>query len=209
MFVNYKTFIKFRLVLFSKYLQKKSIYVILSLKEMAMNKIKKAPVYLKLLGAVWVGVCIYTLLSLLIGDHGKIAYDKLDGEYLRLMDNFTTIQSINRELDNMGSRLGAKEDGVPYDIPADPETIRVKAWEIGYGQSGDHLIRTVDKATTDNVAPEAGEVATAFYPKGVSDYLMKATAYFFGIVVLIAFCFQDILDFIEDPPHRQKRARIS
>jgi hypothetical protein len=178
-------------------------------KNMAINRLKKTPVYLKLLGAVWVGVCIYTLLSFTIGDHGKIAYSKLDGEYLRLMDNFTTIQSINAELNNMGIRLGAKDDGTPDGIPADPETIRIKAWEIGYGRSGDHLIRNVDKAASDNVSPEAGEAITVFYPKGVSDYLMKATACFFGVVVLIALCFQDILNFIEEPPHRQKRARIS
>ncbi|MDR1466181.1 MAG: hypothetical protein LBI40_00960 [Treponema sp.] len=174
-----------------------------------MNRLRKVPIYLKFLGAVWMGVCIYTLLSITIGNHGKIAYDKLNREYLRLMDNFTTIQSINAELNNMGIRLGAKEDGMPDSIPADPETIRIKAWEIGYGQSGDHLIRTVDKVAVDNASPEAGEAITAFYPKGVSDYLMKATACLFSIIILIIICFQDILDFIEEPPRRQKRARIS
>jgi hypothetical protein len=174
-----------------------------------MNRLKKAPFYFKLLGVIWVGVAIQTLLSLTIGDHGKTAYDRLYEEYLRLTDNFIIIQSINAELNNMGIRLGAKDDGTPNGISADPETIRVKAWEIGYGQSGDHLIRIVDKATVDKVSPEAGEVVTAFYPKGVSDYLVKAAACFFSVIALIAFCFQDILDFIEDPPRRQRRARIS
>jgi hypothetical protein len=174
-----------------------------------MSRLKRAPFYLKLLGAVWMGVCIHTLLSFTIGAHGKIAYDKLYGQYLRLMNNFTTIQSVNAELNSMGIRLGAKDDGTPNGIPADPETIRVKAWEIGYGQNGDHLIRIVDRTSYDKVPPEAGEAITAFYPKGVPDYFVRATACFFGFVVLMGFCFQDILDFIKDPPQRQRRARIS
>ncbi|MDR0785011.1 MAG: hypothetical protein LBE74_03905 [Treponema sp.] len=174
-----------------------------------MNRLKKAPFRLKFLGAVWVGAFIYTLLSLTIGVHGKTAYDRLYGEYLRLTDNFTTIQFINAELDNMGVRLGARDNGTPDGIPADPETIRAKAWEIGYGQRGDRLIRIVDKATADDVSMETGEAVTAFYPEGVPDYIVKAVSCFFGLAVLAVFCFQDIFDFTDGLPRRQRRVRIS
>jgi len=80
----------------------------------------------------WFTLGLYTVLSVYNGATGIIKYQELQIEREKVLENLYQLQAINQEL--RGSM-----DALLYD----PETIRIRARELGYGERGEHFVRIV------------------------------------------------------------------
>ena len=80
----------------------------------------------------WFSLAVYTILSMYNGPAGIVPYRELLGEREKILENLDRLHGINRDLEGT-------IDALLYD----PETIRVRARELGYGESNERFIRIV------------------------------------------------------------------
>jgi hypothetical protein len=161
---------------------------------------------IKCILSLWVAFGVYAFLSIIAGDKGIFSYHKLMREKARLTENFEKIAAINHELDITSILLGGRESDSRQAIPADPGIIIVAARDIGYGVSGEHLIRVVG-VEPKKVYPDHGEPVYAFRKKGTADYFLKIMAIFSGMGLFLCIALHDVLDFIKSPHRRYRRAK--
>ena len=80
----------------------------------------------------WFSLAIYTGLSIYTGSAGIVPYRELLDEREKIMDNLDKLQVINQELEGT-------MDALLYD----PDAIRLRARELGYGESSERFVRIV------------------------------------------------------------------
>jgi cell division protein FtsB len=185
---------------------------------MKTNRIEVAKLFffIKYFVSVWFVFMLYAVLTLSIGSKGISNYRKLDAERTRLQRNFDSIAETNAALSNINILLGSRALAQKQPIPADPETLRVTARDLGYGEQGEFLIRVIGLGDSDKkVYPDAGEAAYAIRAKGVPDYVIKIVSICGGIALFLCLTLPDILGFcryLQDEQNQQprgRRARVS
>jgi hypothetical protein len=178
-------------------------------------KIKKAKefFYLKILTACWFGCLVYTLLSLSIGSHGVIVFEKLTQERDRLNANFNSIRTINGQLYIRNYLFGSHENDLKNPAPADPDTILAEARNMGYGLPGEVTIHFNGIKTGPKTYIDPGTPAYASRAKGVPHYIIMIISLLSGVSLLLCLILPDILGFCrhlqEESKNRQWKARIS
>jgi len=101
----------------------------------------------------WFSLVIYTVLSVYNGAAGFVSYRELLGERQKILENLDKLNIINQELEGT-------MDALLYD----PETIRVKARELGYGDFDERFIRIVGLPGNRPKELKPGMIRTAVQP---------------------------------------------
>jgi cell division protein FtsB len=140
----------------------------------------------------WLMLAVYTLLSVFNGAGGIDPYRKLLQEREKVLENLDRLQSINRELE------GAM-DALLYD----PETIRVKARELGYGEEGERFVRIVGLPGARHGEMKPGTIRIAAQPSYASAGVYRFIACCAGLLLLGFFLFWDVRKKEQDPFHSE------
>ena len=137
---------------------------------------------IKYLFALWTGILIYALLSVLSGPMGFSAYNQLENEKRKQEANIEDLKLINRELeDTMNSLL------------YDKDTLAVYAREQGYAASHEKFIRIVGLGGSQNIKNSAGDVAAVADPQFTSDRTIRIIALCTAITIAICFAAFDFM----------------
>lgn len=129
---------------------------------------------LKFLLPVFLGIIVYTVLSVCIGPRGLWAMRQLAGERQRLAANLESLRAINEDLDARFQSLSA-----------DPDTISVYAHELGYVADDERLIRLAGFTGGINRAFDCGSAISVDSPKYLPEWMCK----FFGLFAGVCFFF--------------------
>ena len=141
----------------------------------------------KYLFALWAGVLIYTLLSIVIGPMGFSVHRQLLNEQKSQENNIENLKLINRELeDTMNALL------------YDKDTLTVYARELGYASLRERFIRIVGLGGTQKVRTSAGEVVIAANPQFAPDRTLRIIAFCIGITIFICMAFFDVMKYFRD-----------
>jgi cell division protein FtsB len=132
---------------------------------------------LKYLISLWVIILVYSALSFFSGAVGLSAYDQLKTEVGRQEANIRALQRINREF-----------EGEKAALIHDPETVRVRARELGYGNREERFVRIVGLSRTMRQRHDAGQVAGIRAPEFLSDATIRLISLLAGGITL-AFLF--------------------
>ena len=136
----------------------------------------------KYLFAVWAGVFIYTLLSVLFGATGLSARHQLERERQRQEENIVNLIQINSELeDSMNSLL--------YDRDA----LTIHAREQGYASGQERFIRIVGIGVNQRNLTSIGELVFATEPHYISNKTIIIIALFSVLSILICMVIFDFL----------------
>ena len=149
---------------------------------LSVNRIMRLAKYLLI---PWFSLALYTILSVYNGAAGLIAYQELLHERERILENLYQLQTINMEL--KGSM-----DALLYD----PETIMIRARELGYGESGENFVRIVGVPGVRQRELRPGMIRTAVLPqsKTAADWAAHRTiALSAGFLLLSLFLLMDLI----------------
>ena len=143
----------------------------------------------KYLIALWVGVLIYTSLSILFGSMGLSAYRQLEIEYEKQEANIKNLKLINQELeDTMNSLL------------YDKDTLAIYAREQGYAEPHERFIRIVGLGANQRANTSVGQVITALEPRYSPDRNLRIIAFCIGISVFLCMTLFDFMQFLRERP---------
>jgi cell division protein FtsB len=131
----------------------------------------------------WFAVCVYALSSMISGAAGLKSYHKLLGERERIYENLEELERVNQEL-----------EGTMDALRFDPETVRVHARELGYGEDEEHFVRIVGLPAVRYQELKPGSVEKAVHPEAVSDTPLRMLAAALGLVLLFVFLAKDMLN---------------
>ncbi|MDR0722832.1 MAG: septum formation initiator family protein [Treponema sp.] len=147
----------------------------------------------KYLIPIWVGICVYTLFSVVRGPVGLSAYKQLSREYDKLSENMESLKRINKELETTKNAL-----------MYDKETIAIYARDLGYSTGNERFIRIVGLEGTRKSHAEVGELITAVEPRYVSDITIKIIAFSIGAGLFLCMW---IPDFLENKQNRRRHKK--
>jgi hypothetical protein len=85
--------------------------------------------------------------------------------------------------------LAGSADALLYD----PETIRIRARELGYGEKNERFIRIVGLPSVRNRKIHPGTVKIAERPPYIPDFNLRITAIFAGLAVFFLLFVPDVL----------------
>ena len=132
----------------------------------------------------WFSLAVYTVLSMYNGPAGIVPYRELLGEREKILENLDRLHGINRELEGT-------IDALLYD----PETIRVRARELGYGETNERFIRIVGLPGGRHSEIKPGTIRTFVQPVPTGkDY--RLISFCLGLILFSLFLAGDI--FIKD-----------
>ena len=151
---------------------------------MPLYEVMKA---VKYLFAVWAGVLIYALLSVMFGDMGFSAYRQLENERKKQEANIESLVLLNRDLENSMNAL-----------LYDRDLLAVQAREQGYATRQERFMRIVGLGVNQRSTMSPGEVVFAAEPQYTQDYILKIIALCTGITILICMAVFDALKYIRE-----------
>jgi cell division protein FtsB len=138
----------------------------------------------KYLIALWVGVAVYVVTSILWGGAGFSAYNQLLEEGEKLQANMARLRQINRELES-------GRDALLYDR----ETLGLRARELGYAAPGEQGARIVGLSMSRETRIGAGEVLTSEKPGYIPDRILRIISVCLGGGIFAAIGLWDFLCF--------------
>ena len=133
----------------------------------------------------WFSLALYTIFSVYSGPAGIVPYQELLIEREKVLENLAQIQIINMEL-----------RGTMDALLHDPETIQIKARELGYGVSGENFIRIVGVPGVRSAELRPGMIRTAVLPQNNTKTgwpAHRTIALCAGLVLLSLFLIKDLL----------------
>ena len=141
----------------------------------------------KYLLAPWFSLAVYTILSIYNGPAGLVPYRELLTEREKILENLDKLNMINQELEGT-------MDALLYD----PETIRIKARELGYGTYDERFIRIVGLPGNRPSELKPGTIRTAIQPLS-SGSAHRLISICMGILLFSLFLAGDLLTKREQP----------
>ena len=139
----------------------------------------------------WFTLGLYTVLSVYNGATGIISYKELQIERDKILENLTQLQVINEE-------LRGNVDALRFD----PETIKVRARELGYGERGEQFVRIVGLpgGRPRELRPGMIRTAVIHHPNTNPNWAVHRTISFCaGLLLLSLFLVVDLLIKPESP----------
>ena len=141
----------------------------------------------KYLFALWAGVLIYALLSLIIGAKGFSAQRQLEKEQKKQEANIEDLKIINRELEN-----------TIHSLLYDEDTLAVYARELGYATMNERFVRIVGLGGNQKNRTNPGGVVVAADPQYTPDRILRIIALGTGVTIIICMAISDFLKFLKD-----------
>jgi cell division protein FtsB len=129
----------------------------------------------------WFSLVIYTVLTVYNGPGGVVPYRELQAERQKILENLDKLQQINLELE------GAKDA-----LHHDPETIRIRARELGYGENNERFVRIVGLPGSRYTEMKPGMIRTAVLPIP-SGKAHRLVSFCLGIILFSLFLAGDLL----------------
>ncbi|MDR1909978.1 MAG: septum formation initiator family protein [Spirochaetaceae bacterium] len=129
---------------------------------------------LKYLAALWVSILVHSLLSFFAGSAGLSAYDQLKAETARQEANLEALQRTTGEL-----------EGEKAALLNDPQTIRVKARELGYGGPEEQFVRIVGLSRPMRQRYNAGQSIDARPPEFLPESTIRLVSLLAGGITLV------------------------
>ena len=139
----------------------------------------------KYLFALWAGVLIYVLLSVIFGPKGLYAYRQLENELQKQETNIENLVQANRKLEDSRNLL-----------LYDRDTLTVYAREQGYATQAEKFIRIVGLGGNLRAAASAGEVVTVLEPLFTPDLTIRIISLFAGFSILICMAIFDFMKYL-------------
>ena len=141
----------------------------------------------KYLFALWTGLLVYTLLTVIFGPGGFSAYRQLEREQKSLEANIENLKSINQELEDTVNTL-----------LYDRDTLALYAREQGYAHRNERFIRIVGLGLNHNMRNSAGEAFFAAEPQYTDGQILRIIAFCTGITILLCMALFDFLKYIRE-----------
>jgi cell division protein FtsB len=129
----------------------------------------------------WFSLAVYTVLSVYNGPGGIVPYRELQAERQKILENLDKLQLINFEME------GAM-DALRYD----PETIRIRARELGYGENNERFVRIVGLPGGRYTEMKPGMIRTTVLPSP-SGKAHRLIAICLGLLLFSLFLTRDLL----------------
>ena len=130
----------------------------------------------------WLSLAVYTGLSFFGGAAGMKAYGELLGEREKILENLDRLEALNR-------RLEGAMDALLYD----PETIRIRARELGYGGAEERFVRIVGLPGGRPSELRPGMIRAAIQPQTASVTAHRIISLCLGLLLLAFFVAGDML----------------
>ena len=141
----------------------------------------------KYLFALWAGVLIYALLSVIFGPEGFSAYFQLEKERSKQEANIENLKTINHKLEDIVNSL-----------LYDKDTLAVYAREQGYASKQERFIRIVGLGTGQKYNTQAGSVIDTAEPQFLPDKTLRVIALYAGFTVFLCMLMFDILKILRE-----------
>jgi cell division protein FtsB len=132
---------------------------------------------------LWIFVVAYAVMNFFASSRGFFAYNDLLEEQARQEANLKELARINEELENT-------QNALLYD----PDTIRVYARDLGFGEEGEQFVRIVGLGQNRKAPLFPGEVVVAEERRPMDSRTIGLISLFAALAALIAFVVQDMLD---------------
>ncbi|GHV83379.1 hypothetical protein AGMMS50212_07190 [Spirochaetia bacterium] len=139
---------------------------------------------LKYLYAVWAAMLFYAISSFMVGAVGLSAYDQLNAEKTKQLENLKNLQTINKEL------LELKES-----LSFDSDTISVYARDLGFGTEDEHFIRIVGLNGIHQQQISPGELFRTTNPVFIDDKTLRIVALVIAGLIFLCTAIVDVLQF--------------
>ncbi|MCL2833930.1 MAG: septum formation initiator family protein [Treponema sp.] len=146
---------------------------------------------IKYLFPLWIGVLIYTLLSVCLGPKGLSAFGQMEAEKDRETANINNLIAINNDLTDIRD--------VYYN---DKENFYVNARELGFAAPGEQFIRIIGLGNPQKTLISPGQVVSAEQPQFISEQIIQIFSFFMSITLLISICVYDFLKFVKEKENR-------
>jgi cell division protein FtsB len=141
----------------------------------------------KYLAALWTGVFIYVLLSVLWGAMGLSAYRQLETERDKETANIEALRIINKDLENTKNAL-----------LYDGDILAVYAREHGYARQGDRFVRVAGAGNLVRTPLYSGQPAAPVPPEYTPDRFIRIFSFFAAFTVLVCIGTYDFLKYIRN-----------
>lgn len=128
----------------------------------------------------WTVLLVYSFFSFFLGQNGLYSRRHLEAEYLRLLENWSSLEATNRNI------LRTKES-----LLHDDDALSVYARQLGFGNPGDEFIRVVGLGVATGVNLPSGQVLYATSPHFIPNNTIKIISIIFGAAVLVFFLIHD------------------
>ena len=136
---------------------------------------------------LWVGVFVYTIFTLIFGAKGISAFNQLEAEKDREIENIELLKSINSEL------VSARDS-----LYWNRESFAVYARELSFAAPGERFIRIVGLGSPQKTVSTPGLVVSPRTPDYTSDKILRILSFFVAITVLISMGAYDFLQYLKD-----------
>jgi cell division protein FtsB len=129
----------------------------------------------------WFSLVVYTILLVYNGPGGIVPYRELQAERQRILENLDKLQVINLEL-----------EGTMEALRHDPEAIRIRARELGYGENNERFVRIVGLPGGRYTEMKPGMIRTAVLPIP-SGNAYRLISFCLGLILFSLFLAGDLL----------------
>jgi len=135
----------------------------------------------KYLFVPWLSLVVYAILSIYSGPAGIVPYRSLLKEREKILENLEKLQFENIKL-----------EGTMHALRSDPETVRIKARELGYGEPDERFVRIVGLPGGRPGVLRPGVIRTAIHPPAVSDKAHRIIVFCTGLLLFGIFLAGDL-----------------
>jgi len=142
---------------------------------------------IKYLFPLWIGVLIYTFLTVFFGPKGLSAYSQLEAEKTREMTNVNTLIGINNDLSEIRD--------VYYD---DKENFYVHARELGFAAPQEHFIRIIGLGGPPKSLSSPGQIVSVMPPQYISEQVLQIFSFFISVTLLVSIRAYDFLKYLKE-----------
>jgi cell division protein FtsB len=143
----------------------------------------------------WITLAMYTVLSVYSGPLGLVRYRALLAEQDLILENLEKLQFENARL-----------EGTMHALRSDPETIRIRARELGYGAPGERFVRIVGLPGSRAAPLRPGIIRTAIRLSAVPSKVHRIITICTGLLLLGLFLAGDFC-LGRETPRRQSGAQ--
>jgi len=141
---------------------------------------------IKYLFPLWIGVIIYTVLSLCFGAKGFSAYRQLESEMEKEVSNIAILSAINAELSESRNML--------YN---DKTSYSVYARELGFAASGESFIRIIGLGSPPKIPVSPGQAVAPNSPDFVEDRILQILSFFTAFTFFISMVSYDFFKYMK------------
>ena len=148
---------------------------------------------IKYLIPVWIGVIIYTFLSVCFGSKGISAYNQLEIEAEKEAANIKVLAAINNDLTDTKNILFS-----------DKNNYSVYARELGFAAPGEFFIRIIGLGSSPKSIISPGQVVSPLSPDFIQENILQIVSFFLVFTLFISMVSYDFLKYMKTQESRER-----